>query len=178
VLLGRTSATSAEVVTNQNAVYPQNLVGSGRNDRDLRESAGSANNHCADSFFDHEFDSGVLQPGRTFSHAFNTAGEYFYNDCVGRHITGKNRSSVKNEMPRRCIPPRHLDCPHSLASIPSFISQLHPIPDRGMRRWLSRQTDSREAAGTVQTMVCCERARAMPNKWLNTITLTVRTSTQ
>ena len=46
-------------------------------------------NHCADSFFDHEFDSGVLQPGQTFSHAFNTAGEFFYNDCVWPHITGK-----------------------------------------------------------------------------------------
>ncbi len=49
----------------------------------------STSNHCADSFFNNEFNSGVLKPGQTFSHAFNTAGEYFYNDCVWPHITGK-----------------------------------------------------------------------------------------
>jgi len=51
--------------------------------------ASSTNDHCADSFFEHEFDTGVLKPGQVFSHAFNTAGEYFYNDCVWPHITGK-----------------------------------------------------------------------------------------
>jgi PQQ-dependent dehydrogenase (methanol/ethanol family) len=89
VLLGRTSATSTESTTNQNAMYPQNLVVPVGTIVTFVNPKGSANSHCADSFFDHEFDSGVLQPGQTFTHAFNTAGEYFYNDCVWPHITGK-----------------------------------------------------------------------------------------
>jgi plastocyanin len=51
--------------------------------------ASSTSNHCADSFFDHQFDSGVLTPGKTFTFAFNTPGEYFYNDCVWPQATGK-----------------------------------------------------------------------------------------
>jgi len=89
VLLGRTTATSAESTTNQNAVYPQNLVVPVGTIVTFVNPAGSTNNRCADSFFDHEFDSGVLLPRQKFSHAFNTAGEYFYNDCVWPHITGK-----------------------------------------------------------------------------------------
>jgi glucose dehydrogenase/plastocyanin len=89
VLLGRTSATSAESTTNQNAVYPQNLTVPVGTTVTFVNPASSTNNHCADSFFEHEFDSGVLMPGQTFSHAFNTPGEYFYNDCVWPHITAK-----------------------------------------------------------------------------------------
>jgi len=48
-----------------------------------------------------------------------------------------------------------------LASTPPFISQSPPIRDKGMRTWISRQTDSRETSNTAQTMACCERARAM-----------------
>jgi plastocyanin len=89
VLLGRTSATSAESTVSQNAMYPQNLTVPIGTTVTFVNPATSANDHCADSFFDHEFDSGVLKPGQTFSHLFTTAGEYFYNDCVWPHITGK-----------------------------------------------------------------------------------------
>jgi PQQ-dependent dehydrogenase (methanol/ethanol family) len=89
VLLGRTSATSAESTTDQNAMYPQNLVIPVGTTVTFMNPASSTNKHCADSFFEHEFDSGVLKPGQMFSHAFNTAGEYFYNDCVWPQITGK-----------------------------------------------------------------------------------------
>jgi PQQ-dependent dehydrogenase (methanol/ethanol family) len=89
ILLGRTSATSAESTTNQNAMYPQNLVVPVGTTVTFTNPAGSTSNHCADSFFQQEFNSGVLQPGQSFTHAFNTAGEYYYNDCVWPHITGK-----------------------------------------------------------------------------------------
>jgi glucose dehydrogenase/plastocyanin len=89
VLLGVPSATGVESTTNQNAVYPQNLTVPVGTIVTFENPATNANNHCADSFFDHEFDSGVLKPGQKFTHAFNTAGEYFYNDCVWPHITGK-----------------------------------------------------------------------------------------
>ena len=89
VLLGVTSATGAETTTNQNAMFPQNLVVPVGTIVTFVNPATNVNNHCADSFFDHEFDTGVLTPGQKFSHAFNKAGEYFYNDCVFPHITGK-----------------------------------------------------------------------------------------
>ncbi|MEV4573612.1 hypothetical protein AB0K16_10140 [Nonomuraea jabiensis] len=41
------------------------------------------------SFFEYEFDSGVLMPGQTFTHTFGTAGEYFYNDAIFPQNTGK-----------------------------------------------------------------------------------------
>ena len=89
VLLGRLSATSAESTTSQNAMYPQNLVVPVGTTVTFVNPASNAMNHCADSFFEDEFDSGVLTPGRVFSHTFNTAGEYFYNDCVWPQSTGK-----------------------------------------------------------------------------------------
>jgi plastocyanin len=89
VTLGRTSATSAESTTNQNAMFPQNLTVPVGTVVTFVNPATNTNDHCADSFFEHEFDSGVLKPGQTFSHSFNKPGEYFYNDCVWPHITGK-----------------------------------------------------------------------------------------
>jgi plastocyanin len=89
VLLGVTSATGAEANTNQNAMFPQNLVVPVGTLVTFTNPATNASNHCADSFFDHEFDTGVLKPGQSTTHAFNKAGEFFYNDCVWPHITGK-----------------------------------------------------------------------------------------
>lgn len=89
VLLGRTSPTSPESTANQNAMYPQNLVIPVGTAVTFINPATSTNNHCADSFFEHEFDSGVLAPGQAFTHTFNTPGEYFYNDCVWPQITAK-----------------------------------------------------------------------------------------
>jgi len=89
VMLGRTSSTSAESIISQNAMYPQNLVVPVGTVVTFVNPATSTNDHCADSFFEHEFDSGVLKPGQTFSHLFTRPGEYFYNDCVWPHITAK-----------------------------------------------------------------------------------------
>jgi len=38
---------------------------------------------------DKAFRSPALDTDQTFSHTFDTAGEYFYNDCAWPHITGK-----------------------------------------------------------------------------------------
>lgn len=89
VLLGRTSATGAEANINQNAMYPQNLVVPVGTTVTFVNPSDSTANHCASSFWQHEFDSGVLKPGQVFTHVFNTPGEYYYNDCVWPHITGK-----------------------------------------------------------------------------------------
>ena len=48
-----------------------------------------ANAHGAVSFFEYEFDTGVLMPGQSFGHAFTKAGEYFYNDPIFPQSTGK-----------------------------------------------------------------------------------------
>lgn len=45
--------------------------------------------HSAVSFFEYEFDVGVLMPGQSFTHTFATPGEYFYNDPVFPVSTGK-----------------------------------------------------------------------------------------
>ena len=50
--------------------------------------AGNAHAHGAVSFFDHEFDTGTLMPGKSSTHTFRTPGEYFYNDPVFPQNTG------------------------------------------------------------------------------------------
>jgi len=89
ILLGKTSATSAESTISQNAMYPQNLTIPAGTTVTFTNPVSNVHEHCASSFFEHEFDSGALKPGETFSHTFAVAGEYFYNDCVWPHITGK-----------------------------------------------------------------------------------------
>jgi PQQ-dependent dehydrogenase (methanol/ethanol family) len=89
VLLGRTSATSAETTVSQNSMYPQNMVVPVGTTVTFVNPSTSVNNHCADSFFDSEFNSGVLTPGQVYTHTFNKAGEYFYNNCVFPQMTGK-----------------------------------------------------------------------------------------
>jgi plastocyanin len=50
--------------------------------------AGNAHSHGAVSFFDHEFDSGMLTPGQSFTHTFAAAGQHYYNDPVFPQNTG------------------------------------------------------------------------------------------
>ena len=50
--------------------------------------ASNAYAHGAASFFGYEFDSEVLMPGQTYTHTFNTAGEFYYNDPVFPQNTG------------------------------------------------------------------------------------------
>lgn len=44
--------------------------------------------HCATQFFEGEFNV-RLQPGETYQHTFDRAGEYFFNDCTDPRPTGK-----------------------------------------------------------------------------------------
>jgi len=44
--------------------------------------------HCATQFFEGEFNA-RLQPGETYEHTFDRAGEYFFNDCADPRPTGK-----------------------------------------------------------------------------------------
>lgn len=44
--------------------------------------------HCATQFFEGEFNVS-LQPGETYQHTFDRAGEYFFNDCTDPRPTGK-----------------------------------------------------------------------------------------
>jgi plastocyanin len=45
--------------------------------------------HGAVSFWDPEFDTGVLLPGRSYVHRFEAKGEFFYNDPPFPQNTGK-----------------------------------------------------------------------------------------
>jgi quinohemoprotein ethanol dehydrogenase len=44
--------------------------------------------HCATQFFEGEFNA-RLQPGESYRHTFDRAGEYFFNDCTDPRPTGK-----------------------------------------------------------------------------------------
>lgn len=44
--------------------------------------------HCATQFFEGEFNV-KLEPGETYQHTFDRAGEYFFNDCTDPRPTGK-----------------------------------------------------------------------------------------
>ena len=44
--------------------------------------------HGAASFFEHEFDTGALSPGQSYTHTFSKAGQYYYNDPVFPQNTG------------------------------------------------------------------------------------------
>jgi plastocyanin len=95
VTLGRTWNASAgtpsatENLVSTGAVAPQNLhvpVGSSVT---FTNPSGNANAHGAVSFFENEFDTGLLMPGQSATHAFAAAGEYFFNDPVFPQATGK-----------------------------------------------------------------------------------------
>ena len=40
------------------------------------------------SFFDDEFDSGTLAPGKSYTHTFRERGQFYYNDPVFPQNTG------------------------------------------------------------------------------------------
>lgn len=44
--------------------------------------------HCATQFFEGEFNA-RLQPGESYEHTFDKAGEYYFNDCTDPRPTGK-----------------------------------------------------------------------------------------
>jgi PQQ-dependent dehydrogenase (methanol/ethanol family) len=78
-----------EDVVAQNAMAPQNLLIAVGTAVTFVNPAGNANAHGAASFFEFEFDTGVLMPGQSFTHTFTRAGEFFYNDPIFPQSTGK-----------------------------------------------------------------------------------------
>jgi PQQ-dependent dehydrogenase (methanol/ethanol family) len=95
VTIGRiwnaTSGTpgATENTVAQNAMSPQHLTIPAGTTVTFVNPAGNASAHAAVSFFDDEFDTGVLMPGQSYSHTFGTAGTYFYNDAIYPQNTGK-----------------------------------------------------------------------------------------
>ncbi|MET7329686.1 PQQ-binding-like beta-propeller repeat protein [Nonomuraea sp. NPDC005650] len=73
----------------QNAMSPQHLRVPKGTTVTFVNPADNKSAHAAVSFFEYEFDSGVLMPGQSFTHTFDTAGEYFYNDAIFPQNTGK-----------------------------------------------------------------------------------------
>jgi len=94
VTLGRiwSSATNApgttENITAQNAMAPQALTIVAGTTVTFTNPADNTHSHGAVSFFDHEFDSGTLAPGTSYTHTFGRPGQYYYNDPVVPQNTG------------------------------------------------------------------------------------------
>ncbi|ROO87174.1 alcohol dehydrogenase (cytochrome c) [Actinocorallia herbida] len=80
---------AVENTVSQNAMAPQHLEIPKGTTVTFVNPADNANSHGAASFFDHEFATGRLAPGQTYTHTFDKAGEYFYNDPVFPQSTGK-----------------------------------------------------------------------------------------
>ncbi len=95
VTLGRTWNTTThapgttENTVSTGAMAPQNLHIAVGTAVTFSNPATNANPHGAASFFEYEFDTGVLMPGQSATHTFATAGEYFYNDPIFPQATGK-----------------------------------------------------------------------------------------
>ncbi|MFT4085476.1 MAG: PQQ-binding-like beta-propeller repeat protein [Nocardioides sp.] len=73
----------------QNAMSPQNLSVPKGTTITFVNPADNEYAHGAAVFFEYEFDTGVLMPGDTFQHTFDTPGEYFYNDPIFPQNTAK-----------------------------------------------------------------------------------------
>jgi glucose dehydrogenase/plastocyanin len=89
VLLGRTTATSAEAsLTTTAGNYPNNLRVPLGTTVTFTNPQGNKREYCATQFFEGLFDP-HLQPGESYSYTFNKKGDYFYNDCANPLSTGK-----------------------------------------------------------------------------------------
>ncbi|MGH3249961.1 MAG: cupredoxin domain-containing protein [Trebonia sp.] len=94
VTLGRAWDTTTgapggtEQTTAQNAMAPTALTVAAGTSVTFTNPAGNAHSHGAVSFFDYEFDSGTLVPGKSFTHRFRKPGQYYYNDPVFPQNTG------------------------------------------------------------------------------------------
>lgn len=95
VTLGRVwnSATqtpgTTENLVAQNAMAPQHLRIPAGTTVTFTNPADNKSAHGAVSFFEAEFDTGLLMPGQSYTHTFETPGEYFYNDPIAPQSTGK-----------------------------------------------------------------------------------------
>jgi PQQ-dependent dehydrogenase (methanol/ethanol family) len=90
VLLARTSGspTAAKDSAAVSAMFPSNMRVPVGTTVTFKNPSDNAKPHCATQFFEGLFNP-QLNPGETFTYTFNTAGEYFYNDCTDPRPTGK-----------------------------------------------------------------------------------------
>lgn len=94
VTLGQTwnSTTNApsgtESTVAQNAMAPQALSIPVGTTVTFTNPSSNSYAHGAASFFEHEFDTGALSPGRSYKHTFSKAGQFYYNDPVFPQNTG------------------------------------------------------------------------------------------
>jgi PQQ-dependent dehydrogenase (methanol/ethanol family) len=79
---------TAENTTAQNAMAPQSLTITAGTAVTFTNPASNAHSHGAVSFFDHEFDTGTVPPGKSYTHTFRNAGQFYYNDPVFPQNTG------------------------------------------------------------------------------------------
>jgi PQQ-dependent dehydrogenase (methanol/ethanol family) len=95
VTLGRTWNSSTktpsptENLVSTGAMAPQSLTVPVGTKVTFTNPGDNTNAHGAVSFFENEFDSGLLMPGQSFTHTFTQAGEYFFNDPVFPQATAK-----------------------------------------------------------------------------------------
>lgn len=80
---------TAENLVSQNAMSPQHLTVPRGTTVTFTNPATNKTAHGAAAFFEAEFDTGLLMPGESYTHTFDTAGEFFYNDPVSPQSTGK-----------------------------------------------------------------------------------------
>jgi plastocyanin len=80
---------STEVIGTVDALAPLTMTVPAGSTVTFTNPATNANAHGAASFWEHEFDAGVLMPGQSFTHTFNAKGEFFYNDPIFPKATGK-----------------------------------------------------------------------------------------
>jgi glucose dehydrogenase len=86
---GSGAPSSLEDILSNAAMAPQVMTISAGTVVTFTNPADNSYAHGAVSFFENEFDSGVLMPSQSFQHTFATPGEYFYNDPVFPANTGK-----------------------------------------------------------------------------------------
>jgi len=80
---------ATENLVSTNAMSPQHLVVPRGTAVTFTNPAANRSAHGAVAFFEAEFDTGLLMPGDTYTHTFETPGEYFYNDPICPQSTGK-----------------------------------------------------------------------------------------
>ncbi|MEV5842261.1 PQQ-binding-like beta-propeller repeat protein [Streptomyces sp. NPDC051985] len=80
---------TAENLVAQNAMSPQNLTVAKGTTVTFTNPPHNKSAHGAVAFFEAEFDTGLLMPGQSATHTFETPGEYFYNDPIAPQNTGK-----------------------------------------------------------------------------------------
>ena len=128
VLLARgdraTDSATVRDATAQNAMQPTHLrVPVGSTVTFLNPGAATFPNfpnqleHCATQFFEGEFNA-RLQPGESYQHTFDRAGEFYFNDCTDPRPTGKIEVYLQPE-----------DKPGALWFVPS---RLDLEPKRGI----------------------------------------------